>query len=98
MRFEWDAKKNRQNLKKHGISFDLAKEVFDDSYALSDPDRDVEGEERWCTIGVIRGSVTVLIAHTYRVEDGEEIIRIISARRAASAERRAYEEGRRPPR
>jgi len=52
----------------------------------------VEGEERWQTLGMIGGAVVVLVAHTYREEAGEDVIRIISARKATSFERRAYEE------
>lgn len=97
MRFEWDEAKNGLNLIKHGISFEAAALVFDDPHALNYQDREIEGEERWQTMGVIGGSVTILVAHTYRQEDGEEVIRMISARKATSSERRAYEEGRWPP-
>ena len=96
MRFEWDDVKNRRNLGKHKISFESAKVVFDDPQALADRDREVDDEERWQTVGVIGGSITVVVAYTYREEDGEEVIRIISARKASPAERRAYEEGQWP--
>jgi uncharacterized DUF497 family protein len=55
-------------------------------------DRIVEGEQRWQTLGLIEDTIVVLVAHTYREENGEEVIRIISARKATSHERRAYEE------
>jgi uncharacterized DUF497 family protein len=90
MRFEWDEAKNRQNLAKHGINFETAALVFEDPYALSDPDRVVDDEERWQTIGTI-GVVVVLVAHLWWDEDGEEVIRLISARKASSAERKSYE-------
>jgi hypothetical protein len=93
MRFEWDDVKNRRNLGKHKISFESAKVVFDDPQALADRDREVDDEERWQTVGVIGGSITVVVAYTYREEDGEEVIRIISARKASPSERRAYGEG-----
>jgi len=93
MRFEWDDVKNRRNLGKHKISFESAKLVFDDPQALADRDRAVDDEERWQTVGVIGGSMTVVVAYTYREEDGEEVIRIISARKASPSERRAYGEG-----
>ena len=93
MRFEWDEVKNRRNLGKHKISFQSAKLVFDDPQALADRDRDVDDEERWQTVGLIGGSITVVVAYTYREEDGEEVIRIISARKASPSERRAYGEG-----
>jgi uncharacterized DUF497 family protein len=90
MRLEWDEAKNRSNLKKHGIDFETAALVFDDPYALSDLDRIIEGEERWQTIGTA-GFHIVLIAHLWWYEDGEEVIRLISARKASAAEKKAYE-------
>src|SRR5713226_9222759 len=92
MRFEWDGAKNDRNRAKHGISFETASLAFDDPRATSNLDRVVEGEERWQTLGMIGGAIVVVVAHTYREEDGEEVIRIISARKATSPERRAYEE------
>ena len=93
MRFEWDEIKNRRNLKKHKISFESAKLVFDDPQALSDLEREVDGEDRWKTVGVIGGSAIVVVAYKYRVEGDDEVIRIISARKASPSERRAYGEG-----
>jgi uncharacterized DUF497 family protein len=90
MRFEWDAAKDRYNLAKHGISFATACLVFEDPHALSDQDRVVNDEERWQTIGTI-GVLVVLVAHTWYDEDGEEVIRLISARKASSSERKTYE-------
>ncbi len=52
-RFEWDEEKNRANLAKHKISFETAKSVFDDPFALSIQDRFVDDEERWQTSGMI---------------------------------------------
>jgi hypothetical protein len=93
MLFEWDEVKNRRNLRKHKISFESAKLVFEDQNALDDREREVDDEERWQTVGVIGGSMTVVVAYTYREEHGEEIIRIISARKASPSERKAYGEG-----
>jgi uncharacterized DUF497 family protein len=90
MRFEWDEAKNRQNLARHKIDFETAALVFDDPHVLSDQDREVDDEERWQTVGNI-GVLVVLVAHTWWEEDGEEVIRLISARKAGSAERRNYE-------
>jgi uncharacterized DUF497 family protein len=92
MRFEWDEGKNRTNRAKHRISFETAQLVFEDPHALSVQDRVVEGEERWQTLGMIGGAAVVLVAHVWREEDGDEVIRIISARRASSHQRRIYEE------
>ena len=91
MRFEWDEAKNRHNIRKHKISFETAKLVFDDPLQRSIRDRIVEGEERWQTLGMIKGLI-VVVAHTYREQNGELVIRIISARKATSAERRGYED------
>jgi hypothetical protein len=61
--------------------------------AVSVKDLDIDGEERWQTIAKVKGVYLLLIVHTLRDEDGEEIIRIISARKATRNERRIYEEG-----
>ncbi len=89
MRFEWDEGKNRRNLAKHKVSFETASLVFEDRRALSIQDRVVEGEERWQTVGMVSGTV-LFVAHTYREEAGDEVIRLISARKAIAHERRAY--------
>ena len=91
MRFEWDEDKNRRNLARHKISFATATLVFNDPNALSVQDRLVEGEERWQTLGMVSGTV-LLVAHTYRGEAGDEVIRLISARKATAGERLAYAE------
>jgi hypothetical protein len=93
MRFVWDENKSRANLAKHGISFATAAKVFDDPRTLSFPDRVVEGEQRWKSIGWAEGVPVILsLAHTVSEEGTEEIIRIISARKATPGERRDYEE------
>jgi hypothetical protein len=89
MRYEWDDGKNRRNLSKHKVSLEAASLVFDDPNVVSVPDRVMEGEERWQSLGMVEG-VVLLVAHTYRDEDGEEVIRLISARKATAQERRAY--------
>ena len=90
IRFEWDEVKNQSNRRKHGIGFDTALRIFADPFALSEQDRIEGGEQRWQTLGSIEGSLMLLVAHTVGFEDGLEIIRIISARRANSKERRRY--------
>ena len=72
------------------LSFETAMLVFEDPYAVSDRDRIVDGEERWQTIGAI-GPYVVLTAHLWWDENGEEVIRLISARRATSREKKNYE-------
>lgn len=93
MLYTWDDDKNAINKQKHGISFETARLVFDDPWHLSRQDRVEQGEERWQTIGLAGDAVLLLVAHTWRDQDGEEHIRIISARRATKMEREIYEEG-----
>ncbi len=96
MQFTWDEQKNRANRRKHGISFETAALVFDDQYHLSTQDREVEGELRWQTIGMVQGKLILLVAHTLSEsvdEVKEEVVRIISARKATSQERSIYAQG-----
>ena len=91
MQFEWDERNNKINLAKHGLSFETATLVFRDPDILSVPDQRHQGEgERWFSIG--RVDVTIVyVAHTVMENDnGEEIIRIISARKATPREEREY--------
>jgi uncharacterized DUF497 family protein len=83
--FEWDEAKAKTNERKHGVRFDDAMLVFADPYALTEQDRIEGGELRWQTIGLV-GGVVLLVAHTIRDEGADEIIRIISARRATRKE------------
>ena len=96
MRWIWDAEKNRTNRRDHRVSFETAQLVFDDPLAITLPDPFRE-EERWRTIGSpsVHPAVVLLVVHTWPEADeaDEEIGRIISARKATSHERRAYEEG-----
>jgi hypothetical protein len=94
MRFEWDDGKNRRNLAKHRFSFETAKLVFEDPGALSVQDRVVEGAKRWQTLGMVSG-IVLNVAHTWRDEAGDEVIRLISARKATPRERRAYAQNQR---
>jgi uncharacterized DUF497 family protein len=92
LRWTWTDEKNRTNKIDHGVSFETAKLVFGDPFALTRHDRRPDGD-RWQTLGVI-GAATVFVLHKWPDElDGEEVRRIISARKATSHERRAYEEG-----
>ena len=93
MRFVWDETKNRANKAKHGLSFDLAKLVFDDPLHLSVPDRHEHGEERWVTSGLVGSVAIVVVVHTYVEQNGEEVVRIVSARKATRRERTRYQEG-----
>ncbi len=94
MKFNWDDKKNKINMDKHGISFEEAKEIFEDPLQLSIMDKRFNYfEERWITVGKTKASCILVVAHLYFDDVGEEIIRIISARRATIHERRQYENG-----
>jgi len=93
MLFEWDHKKEILNIAKHGVSFEEAKEVFDDPLHLSILDhRYSYFEERWITMGTTRGRILLIVAHLYFDEAGEETIRIISAREATVHEQGQYED------
>jgi uncharacterized DUF497 family protein len=84
--FEWDDSKAVENHAKHGISFEDARRVFDDQFAVDGVD-DIEayGEERFTTIGMVRG-VLLFVVYTER---GARV-RLISARRATRYEQDDY--------
>jgi uncharacterized DUF497 family protein len=94
MRFEWDESKNRVNRTKHGIDFEFARVAFDDPFAITIQDRDADGEQRYQLIGAVYSRV-ILVAHAVTAAgsgEDEEVIRIISARKATPFERKRYEE------
>ena len=88
--FEWDENKAKQNLKKHGVSFEEAATVFGGllSRTIADPLHS-EDEDRFVILGESHGRRLVVVVFTERGEN----IRIISARRASRRERKDYEEG-----
>ncbi len=92
IRFEWDPTKARRNQRKHGITFEQALNIFDDEYALFEQDRtdDQTGELRWKAIGLVGNLILLVVVHTVREEDEDEVIRLISARRADRKERNRY--------
>lgn len=90
--FSWDENKARANIRNHGISFETAEQVFQDPYLVQDFDRIVGEETRWHTIGMVDGSLLLLVVHTTRETSGDEHVRIISARRAEKNEARDYYE------
>ncbi len=91
--FEWDPVKAVGNLKKHGVSFEEAAEIFVDPLQLSILDEANEGEERWITLGNTKAQKLRLVVHTYMVYHDQQItIRIISARRATRYEQKQYKE------
>jgi uncharacterized protein len=91
--FSWDADKNKRNQRKHGVSFEAAKLIFDDPLHISRQDRTEDGEQRWQTIGMVGDVALLLVAHTWEdTESNGKHIRIISARRATKLERKVYEQ------
>ncbi len=88
--FEWDEVKAKTNFRKHKASFEEGKTIFNDPFLFTFPDDEHSiNEERYINIGTsAKGRILVLI-HTER----KDKIRIISCRKAATAERRFYEEG-----
>jgi uncharacterized protein len=90
MRLEWDARKARENLRKHGVAFEEASSVIFDPLSATgeDPDHSMD-ERRLITFGVSSSGRLLVVAHAER----GNAIRIISARSATRAERKIYEEG-----
>ena len=88
MIFSWDERKDRENQRKHGISFEEAASAFADENARlkHDPDHSQE-EDRFITFGFSAGGRLLMVAHT----DRGERIRIISARELTREERETYE-------
>ena len=91
--FEWDSDKACANFAKHGVSFEDAALVWDDPLHLLRFDRLEGGEERWHILGMVGGTMLLLVAHTYLWSERDDAARIISARKATRSERRVYEEG-----
>ena len=91
--FEWDSAKAASNRLKHGVRFEIAARVFADPLAVTEFDGFEHSEPRWRTIGMVDGVQLLVVAHTQRDQNGDEVIRIISARRAEPRERRRYGEG-----
>jgi uncharacterized DUF497 family protein len=90
IRFEWHEAKNRSNKRKHGIDFETAQLIFDDPHCISFVERINDGEESWHAIGSVEDIIVIVVVHTYREEALDEVIRIISARRATRHERNLY--------
>ncbi|RKY93613.1 MAG: BrnT family toxin [Ignavibacteriae bacterium] len=89
--FQWDQSKNLVNIKKHKISFEEAKTVFFDENArlIPDPEHSVD-EERFIIMGISDNLRLLIVVHIYKGND--EVIRIISARKATKSESKYYQE------
>ena len=89
VRFEWDPRKSRANRTKHGVSFEEARTAFLDENARIIPDEEHSIEEdRFVLLGLSIALKLLVVCHCYRESD--QVIRIISARRATASERREY--------
>ena len=89
IRFEWDPAKASANLRKHGISFDEARSAFGDEFARVIPDdAGFADESRLVLLGMSERLRILVVCHTYR--EADQVIRIISARRAGRSERQQY--------
>lgn len=92
IKFEWDLPKATANLKKHQVSFDEAKSVFYDEFAVQFFDEEhSSNEERFLMLGMSSNARLLLVCHCER-EHGE-VIRIISARKATKRESAFYQGG-----
>jgi uncharacterized DUF497 family protein len=90
LHFEWDEKKNVSNRRKHGVSFEEARTAFLDDNARVIPDTDhSESEERFVLIGLSVSLRVLVVCHCYR--QGDEVIRIVSARKADRDETKQYQ-------
>jgi uncharacterized protein len=89
--FAWDQAKAASNVKKHGVSFEEARTVFDDDYArlLEDPDHS-SSEDRFILLGMSYTLKVLTVVHCYR--DDDNTIRIISARKSTTNEEKQYKE------
>ena len=89
IRFEWDNFKNRINVAKHKVSFEEASTVFYDPNAIvfDDPSHSIN-EHRFLILGFSRKAHILIVSHCYREDD--QIIRIISARKATKTEINFY--------
>ena len=91
MRFEWDVEKEKANYKKHGLTFSEAAFVFADprTIYLADPDHSI-GEERLIALGKVRNLMVAVVIFVDKSKNDEEIIRVISARKATKSEEQQY--------
>lgn len=89
LHFEWDRRKEKSNIKKHGVSFEEARTTFYDEKALQffDPDHSKD-EERFILLGMSVKLRSLVVCHCFREKDN--VIRIISARKADSQEQLEY--------
>lgn len=92
IRFEWDKNKAKNNFAKHGVMFEEAVTVFYESpvHVYLDTEHVNDDEERLIAIGYSHKHRVLMVVHCYR--ESEEVIRLISARKATKRERKSFEE------
>lgn len=88
MRLTWDEYKNQTNIAKHGLDFADAHSVFDHPLLVKLDDRMEYNEERWIGIGLLETRIVVIVFS----EPEEDMVRVISLRKATSSERKRYEQ------
>jgi uncharacterized DUF497 family protein len=88
VRFEWDERKNEENLRKHGLDFADCHEVFESPMLVAADKREAYGENRYVALGFLRQMVVVLVF----AERSDDTIRIISLRKASRHERERFGE------
>ena len=96
MLFTWNDEKEKINIRKHDVDFDIAASAFLDTDAIYEFNSidEYSGEERWDVIGSIGGNLLMFVVYVERIYiDGNDILRIISARRAEKEERIRYVNG-----
>lgn len=97
MNFEWNTEKEKANVKNHeGITFDFASKVFNDVWAIEEFDElhSTENEQRFTIIGLAENEILRVTFIVVIDENGEEVIRIISARKAIGKDKESYEKAR----
>ena len=85
--FEWDEEKAKRNEANHGVTFEEAKTIFNDPFAMTVPDPEhSDEEERWLDVGLSARGRLLVVWYTER----RERIRIVGSRKATKAEERTY--------
>src|SRR5690349_13225188 len=92
MRLEWDAHKSKVNRQKHKVAFETAAIAVEDQFSVTHTDASSADEEWRITTCAVEPGLILFVVHTHFERKGEEVIRIISARKAEPRERRLYEE------
>ena len=91
MRFEWDEEKRKSNLKRHGLDFVDALKAFTAPMLTTLDDREDYGKERWIGVSMLDARIVVIV-FAERYENDDEIVRVISLRKALKHERSQYQQ------